>query len=146
MRETVVVSSLLLYCDGASRGNPGAAGAGAVLLDPHGDEVASASKYLGRTSNNEAEYAGLLLGLERALALGARRISIRADSQLMVRQLTGEYRVRAPHLRPLQAKAVELLSRFERWDAKHIPREQNSRADALANEAIDRALAPPTST
>ena len=137
--STPQVSSLLLYCDGASRGNPGPAGAGAVLLDEQGAEVASLTKYLGRKPNNHAEYEGLLLGLEKAVALGARRISIRSDSQLMIRQLTGEYRVRAEHLRPLHARAIDLLSRFEHWDATHVPREQNGRADALANEAIDQA-------
>ena len=130
---------LLLYCDGASRGNPGPSGAGASLQDDQGTEVAAVYRFLGRVSNNEAEYTGAIIGLEKALALGARHVVLHADSQLIVRQLTGEYRVRAAHLRPLHQRAVELLSKFERWDAEHVPREQNARADALAHQAIDRA-------
>jgi ribonuclease HI len=133
---------LFLYCDGASRGNPGAAGAGAVLYDAHGGEVAGVYKFLGHATNNEAEYTGAIIGIEKAIALGARRVAIRADSQLMVRQLTGEYRVKAAHLRPLHQRVMVLLSKLEGWEAEHVPREKNARADALANEAIDRAGRP----
>jgi len=130
---------LLLFCDGASRGNPGAAGAGAVLYDEQRAEVAGIYKFLGHATNNEAEYQGVIIGLEKAGALGARRVVVHADSELMVRQLLGVYRVRAPHLRPLHQRATDLLSKLEGWEAKHVPREENARADALANEAINRA-------
>jgi ribonuclease HI len=130
---------LLLFCDGASRGNPGPAGAGAALYDEHGAEVAAIYKFLGQATNNEAEYTGAIIGLERAIALGARRVALRADSQLMVRQLLGLYRVKAAHLRPLHERVIGLLSKLEGWEAEHVPREQNGRADALANEAIDRS-------
>ena len=131
--------ALTLFCDGAARRNPrGPAGAGAVLLDETGNEVQALRRFLGVRTNNEAEYEALLLGLERALALGARRMSIRADSEVMVNHLNRTYRVKAANLRPLYERAIKLLAQFEVWDARHVRREQNGRADALANEAIDR--------
>jgi ribonuclease HI len=136
-----VMPVLTLYCDGAARGNPlGPAGCGAVLYDEARVEIAALKKYLGRATNNEAEYEGLLLGLEHAITLAASRISIRADSELLVKQVRGEYRVKARNLVPLHARAIEMVSRIGTWDAEHVPRKQNARADELANEAIDRAL------
>jgi ribonuclease HI len=126
-----------IYCDGASRGNPGPAAAGAVILQ-EGKVLAEISKSLGQGTNNEAEYAALILALEKAEALGAERVAIRADSQLVVRQLKGEYKVKHPEMKRRHAEAMALLGRFRGWSASHIPREKNKHADRLANAALDR--------
>jgi ribonuclease HI len=126
-----------LYCDGASRGNPGPAGAGAVLLNPRGEVQAQLSEYLGKTTNNVAEYRALLLGLNLAQNLGVKKIQVLADSELLVRQLNGSYRVKAPHLLPLWQKAKKELQKFRAHAITHVPREENHLADRLANEAID---------
>jgi ribonuclease HI len=127
-----------LYCDGASRGNPGAAGAGAVLIDGCGDIRGQYGEYLGQATNNVAEYQALLLGLKKARELGVQRIQIFADSQLLVRQLNGQYRVKAPHLLPLYKAAHQALKDFEIHAITHVPRELNHLADRLANAAIDQ--------
>jgi ribonuclease HI len=127
----------VLHCDGASRGNPGPSGAGAVLYDAAGNEVASFRRRLDDGTNNEAEYEAIALGVERALARGVRRIAIRADSEVVVKQLNGVYKVREPRLCPRHARVRELLAGFDRYEVGWIPRERNARADALANEAID---------
>jgi ribonuclease HI len=134
------LASARLFCDGASRGNPGPASAGAVVYDAETGEVAAEiSRTLGIATNNVAEYQALLLGLEEALKLGARKVAVFADSQLLVRQLTGRYQVRHPDMRRLWGQARLLLGQFESWQASHVPREQNSVADRLANEALDAA-------
>ena len=130
--------SLTLHSDGGSRGNPGPAGAGAVLYDDQGQEVAALSRYLGRTTNNEAEYQALLMGLKRAQELGAQRLTVKMDSELIVRQLEGKYRVKAPGLKPLYAEAKRLLQGFASVTIQHIRREFNKRADELANQAMDQ--------
>jgi ribonuclease HI len=127
----------ILWTDGASRGNPGPAGIGALLKTPSGEVLSADSAYLGRATNNVAEYKALLLGLERALALGVRRIEVRADSELLVKQIKGEYQVRSPGLRPLYQSAIKLLARFESSRLVHVRREQNGEADRLANAGID---------
>ncbi len=127
-----------LYCDGASRGNPGQAGAGALLLDPAGDVQVQQGQYLGQTTNNVAEYQALLLGLNLALDHGVKKIQVFADSELLVRQLNGQYRVKAPHLLPLYQTARQTLGKFETYKISHVPREMNQHADRLANEAIDQ--------
>jgi ribonuclease HI len=127
-----------LYCDGASRGNPGPAGAGIVLHDPHGRLRINTGRYLGETTNNVAEYQALLLGLEEARKLEVKKLRIFADSELMVKQLTGRYRVKSPHLIPLWREALNALNRLEAWDINHVPREENHLADAAANRAIDQ--------
>jgi ribonuclease HI len=132
---------LRVYSDGAARGNPGPAGAGAVLLDDTGNVIAELGRYLGDQTNNVAEYEGLLLGLRRALALGASEIEVLADSQLVIRQLAGVYRVRNAGLRPLFDEAKRLLARFRRVELRHIPREMNGAADEMSNRAIDENLA-----
>jgi ribonuclease HI len=128
-----------LFCDGASRGNPGPASAGAVIKDAQGNNLATVSETLGVATNNRAEYMGLILGLEKAQKLGASQVAIFADSQLMVRQILGQYKVRDAGLKELVARAKKLLSGFRAWRAEHIPRGQNAEADALANRALDRA-------
>jgi ribonuclease HI len=131
-----------LYCDGASRGNPGPAGAGAVLYDPRGNLAAQASEFLGEATNNVAEYQALLLGLKLARDLKVPRLRLLADSQLLVRQLTGHYRVKSPHLIPLWQQAIKELQSFEACGIAHVPREENREADALANRAIDHQSPP----
>jgi probable phosphoglycerate mutase len=134
----------LLFADGAARGNPGPAAYGFVLDDPDGRVLAEAGECIGATTNNVAEYRGLIAGLERALALGVRALDVRMDSELVVRQIRGEYRVRHPGLVPLHARASELLRRLGRWQIAHVPRAGNARADRMANRALDAAAAPPS--
>jgi ribonuclease HI len=128
-----------LHTDGAARGNPGPAGAGAVLRRPDGTPVAEVSRNLGTATNNEAEYMGLLEGLEAALAHGALNLSIRMDSELIVRQLAGQYKVRNERLRPLYDRALAMLHRLEAYDIVHVRRELNAEADALAARAADES-------
>ncbi len=131
-------TELVIYTDGAARGNPGPAGAGVAIEDRRGDSLGRAWRYLGEATNNVAEYEALCLGLERALALGARRVELRADSELIVRQMRGEYRVRNPRLAELFARARALAARLDAVRYVHVPREKNRAADRLANLAIDR--------
>ncbi len=127
----------VLYCDGASRGNPGPASIGFVLYDPAGTPIAEVGNAIGETTNNVAEYKALIAGLETSLEQGVSQIDVRLDSQLLVKQVTGEYRVKASHLKPLQRQAVKLLTRFDEATIVHVRRELNTVADALANEALD---------
>jgi len=136
----VSVKAVRVYSDGAARGNPGPAGAGAVVTDLNGKVLARLGRYLGKQTNNVAEYQGLLLGLQRAQQMGAREIEVRADSQLLIRQLKGEYRVRHPGLKPLHAEATRLLQGFERVELTHVPREENALADEMSNRAIDEKM------
>ena len=130
--------ALILHVDGGSRGNPGPAGCGAVLLDASGRVVDEKSRFIGHATSNEAEYHALIMGLKAARERGAAEITIRADSQLMVRQINGAYKVKSPNLRPLFSEAKNLLSEFSAWRAEHVRRELNARADTLANRAMDR--------
>jgi ribonuclease HI len=132
-------SSAILWTDGAARGNPGPAGIGVVLKTPSGEILATEARFLGHTTNNVAEYRALLLGLEKALECGVKRLQVRADSELLIRQLLGKYRVKSEGLRPLHQQASELLRRFESIDLVHVRREQNAEADRLANEGIRNA-------
>jgi ribonuclease HI len=129
-----------LYADGAARGNPGPAGAGAVIVSPDGHIVAKVGKYLGENTNNVAEYMGLILGLRRAKAMGIKELEVLSDSELLVRQLKGEYAVKADHLKPLHDEAKALLRAFPEIDVRHIPREDNAAADEMSNRAIDERL------
>ena len=132
--------TLYLFTDGACRGNPGQGGAGAVLAGKNGETVAAAKKFLGHCTNNIAEYKALILGLDEALRRGATSIFIAMDSELLVRQVQGIYRVKNPALKPLMAEIRGLLDRFDAWQVEHVPRSENALADRLANEAIDEAL------
>ena len=129
-----------LFTDGAARGNPGPAGAGAVIVNPDGHIVAKVGKFLGDSTNNVAEYMGLILGLRRAKAMGIKELDVLADSELMVKQLSGEYAVKAEHLKPLHLEAEALLKGFADVTVRHIPREENAQADAMSNRAIDERL------
>lgn len=128
---------VFVFSDGAARGNPGPAGAGAVIKDESGQVIAELKQALGKTTNNVAEYKGLLLGLRKARELGAREVEVRADSELMVRQLNKKYAVRNEGLKPLFNEAMALLTAFDKWNAVHVPREENALADEMSNRAID---------
>lgn len=132
---------LCVFSDGASRGNPGPAGAGAVLTLPSGEVVERLGLFLGTQTNNHAEYMGAILGLRRAHALGAEEVELVADSQLLIRQLEGHYRVKSAGLKPLHAEAQRLLAQFRRHSLRHLPREENREADTMSNRAIDEQLA-----
>ena len=129
-----------MFTDGAARGNPGPAGAGAVLLDEQGRVLDRLGRFLGKQTNNVAEYQGLLLGLRRAHQRGAREVEVRADSQLLIRQLEGKYKVRNAGLKPLHEQAMQLLQSFEKFDLRHVPREENFHADEMSNRAIDEQM------
>jgi len=131
---------LVVWFDGASRGNPGPAGAGAVISTPEGEVIARLGRFLGPQTNNVAEYEGLLLGLSHALTLGADELEVRGDSELLVRQLQGRYQVKAPHLKPYFARAAALLKQAARVKLVHVPREQNRDADEMSNRAIDERM------
>lgn len=127
----------VLRTDGGARGNPGPAGAGFVLGDASGALLSSGGRYLGETTNNVAEYEALIWGLEVAGSLGVRCLRVLCDSELVVRQINGVYRVKNENLKPLFVRARSLLEQFDAWEVVHVRREQNVAADALVNEAID---------
>lgn len=127
----------MLYTDGAARGNPGEAGAGAVLIGPDGTELGTRSLYLGQCTNNVAEYSALIAGLELAERNGCGKLQICLDSELIVRQVQGSYKVKNTQLKPLFEKVKDHLAKIEKWDIRHIPRKENARADELANIGID---------
>jgi ribonuclease HI len=126
------------HCDGGSRGNPGPAGFGAVIEDPQGQIAARLSEFLGRQTNNFAEYKGLLAVLEWAQAHGVHQLRVISDSELMVKQMKGQYKVASPGLRPLWEDAKRLASQLERFEIRHTLRGGNREADRLANEAMDK--------
>ena len=128
---------LQAWVDGGARGNPGPAGYGVVIDDDAGRPLVSAWGFLGETTNNVAEYRGLIVALAETLALGATGIVVRTDSELIQRQVAGKYKVRQPHLRDLFQEVRELAAKFDRFSIVHVPREKNARADALVNRAID---------
>ena len=123
--------------DGGARGNPGPAAAAAVVSTPAGDVLDEAAVTIGRATNNVAEYRGLLLGLERARALGATEVDVVNDSELVAHQVSGRYKVKHPDMKPLHAQALAALGAFERWSIRPVPRAENADADALVNQALD---------
>ena len=127
--------SAILHCDGASKGNPGPAGAGFVLRTPDGRLIAEDGIPLGVATNNVAEYQGLIAGLHEASAQGIKDLRIKSDSELLVKQLLGQYRVRSRKLKPLYEAACRLMDCFDAVHIQHIPREENTEADKLADEA-----------
>lgn len=127
-----------IHTDGSSRGNPGESGAGVVIADARGRTVKELKCFLGMATNNVAEYRAAILALEKAFEMGAGSVSLHLDSELVVRQLRGEYRVREAHLKPLHERALQLLHQFAKYEIMSVPREENRRADQLANEAIDQ--------
>jgi ribonuclease HI len=132
--------TLQLFTDGASRGNPGEAGAGIAILDEQEKELVGTGEYLGKCTNNEAEYKALLLGLSKCAEFGAGRIMAHLDSELIVRQIQGRYKVRHPNLKPLYEQTMKKFADFASVKVTHVRREKNSRADELAIQAIDNHL------
>ena len=128
----------IIYVDGASRGNPGPASYGFAVIDAEGEILHEGSDYIGTTTNNVAEYTALIEALRYVLEKNISAVEIRSDSQLLVKQLTGEYKVRTPHIQELHEKARDLLRHLSFYVIKHVPRSQNKLADQLANEALDR--------
>ena len=126
-----------MFADGGSRGNPGPAASGAVLFDESGSVLREVGTYLGVATNNVAEWTGLLTGLEAALELGIDDLVVRLDSELVVKQISGAYRVKHEGLIPLHAKAKLLLRKFARVDVQHVRRKENAAADALVNQVLD---------
>lgn len=133
-------TKLTLFTDGASRGNPGKAGAGIQLLNDNNEEITARGFYLGECTNNMAEYNALILGLTEAKKFGNKEITIYLDSELIVRQLQGRYKVKDAKLKPLYAEVTKLLANFKSYKVGHVPRKENQRADQLANQGIDERL------
>lgn len=135
-------SSCIIYSDGGARGNPGPAAAGCVILTEDGVVVEELSEYLGSATNNVAEYRALILALRRAIQLGFDHVVVRMDSELVVKQLNGLYRVKDPKMLDLYAEARKLLREFSDWQALHVLRSENKRADELVNAALDAQNIP----
>lgn len=127
----------MVNVDGGARGNPGPAAIAAVVQSPDGEVLEEHGERIGRATNNVAEYRALLLGIERAAALGAGELELVGDSELVVRQVKGEYKVKQPALRELHAEVKRALEPFGRWSIRHVRREHNESADRLVNEALD---------
>jgi len=128
---------LVVHVDGGARGNPGPAAVGVVVSTPDGAVLDEIGEVIGVATNNVAEYRGLLLGLERARALGATEVEVVNDSELVARQVMGDYKVKHAGLKPLHQQALAALRGFDRWSIRSVPRERNARADALVNAALD---------
>jgi ribonuclease HI len=137
----VAIHKVVVHVDGGARGNPGPAAVGAVVTAPDGGEpLAEKGVYIGEATNNVAEYRAVLLGLELARQLGAREVEVINDSELVARQIGGQYKVKHAGLRPLFVETMRELREFERWSVRNVRRESNERADQLVNEALDEAL------
>ena len=130
---------LVVHVDGGSRGNPGPAAAGAVISTPDGDVVEELGEALGVATNTVAEYRGLLLGVRRAAELGATEVAVVNDSELVAKQVNGQYKVKHADMKPLHAESLAALAGFERWVVRSVPRAQNAEADALVNATLDAA-------
>jgi ribonuclease HI len=128
---------LTIFTDGAARGNPGPAAIGVALKDAAGNTVETISRTLGVKTNNQAEYMAVIAGVEKAISLGAKQVILKSDSELIVRQLMGQYKVKNADLKELYQKVVALTGRLEKFSALNIPREQNKQADGLCNKALD---------
>lgn len=133
------MTKAIVHVDGGARGNPGPAAAACVISTPDGEVLAEHAELLGRATNNVAEYRALLLGLERAKELGASEVEVVNDSELVAKQINGQYKVKHESMRPLYLQALAALRDFASWTVRSVPRAQNARADALVNAALDRA-------
>lgn len=130
-----------VFIDGAARGNPGPAACAAIFYDDSGALIRRVGKYLGSQTNNFAEYSGLLIALEAATAIAPKHMEIFSDSELLVKQVKGTYKVKSPELKKLFDLAILKLKNFEKWSIQHVPREKNSNADALCNEVLNNHIA-----
>ena len=135
----LAMKKLILHTDGGARGNPGPAGIGAALTTPEGDVVAEVSRYIGETTNNQAEYRALIAGLEKAKEVHADSLTCYLDSELIVKQLQGDYKIKNADLKPLVEIVRHLAHQFKEITFTHVPRERNKHADSLVNRAIDAA-------
>ena len=140
---TAATAAYRANIDGGSRGNPGPASYGVVIRDPRGQVVAKLKKYIGRSTNNVAEYYGLIAALDYAQQHSIRALRVESDSELLVRQMSGQYKVKSPDLRPLYERARKMAQTFDTFKIDHVYREQNTEADALANEALDETSGRP---
>jgi len=136
LKELMTPKRLIVYTDGASSGNPGPASIGAVIRDGQGRAISRISRRIGHATNNQAEYRAIIAALEEAARLGAEEVDIKSDSELVVKQLQGRYRVKKASLRPLYQEVVQLAGLLKAFSITHIPREQNREADRLANQAL----------
>jgi probable phosphoglycerate mutase len=139
----MTISEIIVHADGASRGNPGPSAAAVVAYDKDGTELTSRVRLLGRATNNVAEYSACLLALELAADFGVPNVTVRMDSELVVKQMTGEYRIRKSSLAELADKVRQLAEGFDRCAWEYVPRAENAEADRLANEALDEAARKP---
>jgi ribonuclease HI len=130
------IRKVILYVDGSCSGNPGEGGAGVVIKDEQGKTIIYRKEYLGMVTNNKAEYRALILGLKEAHKLGIREVEVNLDSELVVNQVNGTYRIRDAQLKTLEEEVKRLLGRYSRWVVRYIPRENNWEADRLAREAV----------
>jgi ribonuclease HI len=130
-------NKVIIYTDGAARGNPGPAGIGVVIKDENGPILEKISRRLGITTNNQAEYQAIIIGLEKAISLGVKNVVVKSDSELVVNQINGHYKIKSTALRPLYQRVVQLIGSLESFSISYIPREQNAAADGLANKALD---------
>ena len=137
LKAILSISKVTIYTDGAARGNPGPAAIGVVIKDETGNVIATVSRRLGTTTNNQAEYRAIVAALEKALTLGARHVVVKSDSELVVKQINGLYKIKNAALRPLYVEAVRLIGSLDSFSISYIPRSQNAAADALANQALD---------
>ena len=134
------IAKVVIYADGASRGNPGEAAIGAIIKDGQGRLIATISQRIGTTTNNQAEYRAIIAAMEKAAKLCARHVELNSDSELVVKQLSGRYRVKKAALKPLYRRVKQLESNFESLTIAYIPRQQNTEADHLANRALSPQL------
>ena len=131
---------VIIYVDGASRGNPGPAAIAAIIHDEKGKPIVSLARRIGTTTNNEAEYRAIIAGLQKAVSMGIREVELKSDSELVVKQINGRYKVKKATLRTHYQKVIQLIGSLEDFTIAYIPREQNAEADALANKALNSIL------
>jgi len=134
------MNKVVIYTDGAARGNPGPGAIGVVIKDEAGAVAAKISQRLGVTTNNQAEYQAIIAGLEKAVGLGVKSADVKSDSELVVNQINGRYKIKNTGLRPLYQKVVQLIGQLESFSISYIPRDQNKAADDLANQALDKRI------
>jgi len=137
LKDRLSINKVIIRTDGAARGNPGPAAIGATVKDDKGNLIAGISRRIGITTNNQAEYQAIIAALEEAVSLGARHVELKSDSELVVQQLNGRYKVKKTTLRTHYQQVIQLIGSLESFTIAYIPREQNAEADALANKALD---------
>jgi ribonuclease HI len=137
LKDRLSINKVIIHTDGAARGNPGPAAIGATIKDAKGNLMDSISRRIGLTTNNQAEYRSIIAALEKTINLGARYVVLYSDSELVVNQLNGRYKVKKVALRPLYQKIIQLIGALESFKISYVPREQNAEADTLANKALD---------